>query len=451
MRKFVLYLTVFGIFLISCGGEETFAGMAHRLRAEYGLKEIRNALAKYEIKNNKYPDEENWQEVLKPYFKKERFPEPQWITKRKMFVMVAKNHITLAEGIMKELERKLFYADSSLQAKMTEYLLPIDSSLTFAGYEIKEAREYEYRNIVPELKGLYNFVQSLNLADEKKDVISQMEQEEKELATQLEQVKGDLLVRDSIMGGNVIDEDIVRELFNLIEEFLEKPLLEVKGESAPSGDTIPLYSEAVKNQVSEQITSLDSKKDSLLIKELKGLDKDLSSYTFRKNTIDFLDYLNELKKKLPASIKHFDIFYKEREEVRDANKILNGYSALANLRALVKLYEDQNDSLPKGNLYDIFKEEESMKEIRKDIASDPYLELVENGYKLKSIADNRDQTPLVLDVDFVNIYKDLVSGSFNAGPFYETDDSNSTYFVWIKAKDKEKTIVTIRPKLKEER
>jgi hypothetical protein len=115
---------------------------------------------------------------------------------------------------------------------------------------------------------------------------------------------------------------------------------------------------------------------------------------------------------------------------------------------MIKLYEDENDSIPTGNLYELFREEEAMKEIAEDIARDPNLEITDNGYILVSEAKDSDRTELVMRVKFVNNYKDLVKESFHEGPYYETDDTGKTYFVWVKAKDLEKTILAVSPKSK---
>ena len=124
-KSLVLIILIFNLIFVSCGGETIFAGRAYRLKAEAALKEVRNALAKYSIKNGYYPSGEEWERVLVPYFRKEINPDPEWITRRKMFVMRAKTKITQCEGIVKEIKKDLFYADSSLMQGITEYLYPI--------------------------------------------------------------------------------------------------------------------------------------------------------------------------------------------------------------------------------------------------------------------------------------------------------------------------------------
>lgn len=450
MRKFVLPLILITLFLISCGGEEIFAGRAYRLRAEQGLKEIRNALAKYEIEHPGFPPEDNWKEILRPYFRKERAPDPKWITERKMFVMGAKNNISQVKGIIKELKRKLYYADSTMQAKISEYLSPIDSSLTLAGYEIKEAKDYEFKNVTTELEGLSNFIENVNIPREKEKVVNRMENQREHLTERIETLRGELLERDSLKEGDLIKEEGVVTLFNLMENSLDKPLLKVRGEMSETADTLPLYSEQIRNQIDRLMTTLDSEEDSILIQDLKQFDNKMIEYSNGTENMKFFDNLREMRKKIPASISLFRDFYKKKDRVLDANKVLNGYSSLDNLRALVNIYEEDYDTLPHGNLYPTFKEEESMKEIKKDLASDPYLRITDNGYKLEAKATDSENTELVMNIEFINTYDELVEKSFSEGPFYETNDSNTTYFVWVKAKDQEKTLLTTRPKVKKE-
>jgi len=64
MRRFILLSVLMSLLLISCGGEDAFAGKAYRLRAEQGLKEIRNALVGYKINSGRFPKEENWTKKL---------------------------------------------------------------------------------------------------------------------------------------------------------------------------------------------------------------------------------------------------------------------------------------------------------------------------------------------------------------------------------------------------
>ena len=89
-----------------------------------------------------------------------------------------------------------------------------------------------------------------------------------------------------------------------------------------------------------------------------------------------------------------------------------------------------------------------MKEISNDLGVDPYLYLDENGYRLESTALDKEQTKIVLNIEFINTYKSLVEESFSSGPFYYTDDSNSTFFIVVKARDKGQTIITSRSKFR---
>ncbi len=453
MKKSLIYIIlIFNLIFVSCGGEAIFAGKAYRLKAEAALKEIRNALAKYAIKNGQYPSQTEWERLLEPYFRKEINPDPEWITRRKMFVMRAKTKITQCEGIVKEIKKDLFYADSSLREGVTEYLYPIDSALTFASYEIKEARAYDYRNIVPELNGLMDFVSRLDVEEEKNKTISSMVQQNEELDYLITEIKNSLLDRDRLRKTDLIEEAVVESLFNHIERKLDAPLSDIQGQpnplSADTVDTIPLYSSEVQDQIKKITNVLHSKKDSTLIRQIKEFDDMMVSYVNGGEKIDFVFALIALKKKIPVAVELFKSFYSERDKVLNANKVLNGYSSLGNLVSMVKLYEDENDTLPKGNLYEVFKEEEAMKEMIKDLANDPYLEVLDNGYRLTSEALDQDRTKLVMEVGFVNDYKELVKESFSerGGPFYETNDEGSTYFVWVKAKDVENTILATRPK-----
>jgi hypothetical protein len=263
-------------------------------------------------------------------------------------------------------------------------------------------------------------------------------------------IKNSLLVRDSLSKSDLIEEIAVEALFEHIEKKMEEPLLEVRGQPiSASSDTIPLYGFDIRDQVEKIIGALDLKKDSSLIKELKEFDNRMISYVSGDEKIAFVGKLSEIKKKIPAAVKLFNSFYAERNEVLNANRVLNGYSSLGNVVSMVKRYEDENDSLPQGDLYELFKEEEAMKEIRKDLQSDPYLEVMDNGYKLKAEAQDKDRTSLVMEVKFYNNYDDLVKESFSpgGGPFYETDETQTTYFVWVRADDAEKTILTARPKV----
>jgi hypothetical protein len=232
---------------------------------------------------------------------------------------------------------------------------------------------------------------------------------------------------------------------------LGDPLLIIQGESLESrdeADTISLYHKKIKDQVDNIINSLDSKKDEVLIKNLNELDNKMISYIHGDKKLKFLDDIAVFKKKIPVAVNLFSSFYADRMQVLDDNKVLNGFSSLGNLVSMVKLYEDENDSLPTGNLYELFKEEEAMKEIAEDLSSDPYLEVEDNGYKLFSEANDSERTKLVMHVRFANNYRDLVKESFEEGPFYETDDTGQTYFIWVKAKDVENTILTESPKQK---
>jgi hypothetical protein len=448
-KSLILIILIFTLIFVSCGGEAIFAGKAYRLKAEAALKEIRNALAKYVIKNGQYPSEMEWERVLEPYFRKEINPDPEWITRRKMFVMRAKTKITQCEGIVKEIKKDLFYADSSLTENITKYLYPIDSALTFASYEIKEARAYDYRNIVPELNGLMGFVSNLDVEEEKYKTVNSMLQQRDDLGDLVAEIEDILLSRDKFSKDDLIEEEVVESLFSHMERELDVPLLDIQGQPSPtSADTIPLYSNEVQDQIKKITNVLNSKKDSALIRRLKDFDNMMVSYVNGDKNIDFVLSLIALKKKIPVAIELFQSFYSERDKVLNANKVLNGYSSLGNLVSMVKLYEDENDTLPKGDLYEVFKEEEAMKEMIKDLASDPYLEVSDNGYRLTSVALDQDRTKLVMEVGFINDYKELVKESFSeeGGPFYETNDEGSTYFVWVKAKDVENTILATRPK-----
>jgi hypothetical protein len=452
MKKALILLVITcSLLFISCGGEAVFAGRAHRLKAEKGLKEIRNALEKYVIKNGQYPEESEWEAILEPYFRREIHPDPDWISRKKMSVMRAKTMITQCEGIIKEIKKNLFTADSTLQSRISEYLNPIDSALTYASYEIKEARQYEYRNVGPELNELLDFLSRIDIGEEKEKVMSLMRQEKEELGYIISDVQNSLLERDSLKGDDLINEDAVVSLFGHIERKLGDPLLIIQGESLESrdeADTISLYHKKIKDQVDNIINSLDSKKDEVLIKNLNELDNKMISYIHGDKKLKFLDDIAVFKKKIPVAVNLFNSFYADRMQVLDDNKVLNGFSSLGNLVSMVKLYEDENDSLPTGNLYELFKEEEAMKEIAKDLSSDPYLEVEDNGYKLFSEANDSERTKLVMHVRFANNYRDLVKESFEEGPFYETDDTGQTYFIWVKAKDVENTILTESPKQK---
>jgi hypothetical protein len=449
-KSLIILISIFILIFVSCGGEAIFAGRAHRLKAEKALKEIRNALARYSIKNGHYPSAEGWERVLKPYFRKEIHPDPEWITRRKKFVMTADNKITQCEGVTKEIKKNLFFADSSLKEGVTKYLYPIDSALTYSSYEIKEARAYDYRNIVPELNGLMDFISNIDIEVEKSKAISSMVQQKEEISLLMTEIENGLLSKDKLRKDDKIDEEAVESLFVHIERKLDIPLLKVQGNPIPpSGDTL-LYHSKIQDKVTKLPTVLDEKKDSTLIRQIKEFDDIMVSYINGDQKINFVKTLFEVRKKIPAAIRLFESFYSESGKVLNANQVLNGYSALDNLVSMVKLYEDENDTLPKGNLYEVFKEEEAMKEIRKDLASDPYLELTDNGFKLRSEARDQERTELVMDVKFVNNYQDLVEESFSeeGGPFYETKDDLSTYFIWVKAKDAENTVLATRPKFK---
>jgi hypothetical protein len=450
-KALILLIITYSLLFISCGGEAVFAGRAHRLKAEKGLKEIRNALEKYMIKNGQYPEESQWEIILEPYFRREIYPDPDWISRKKMSVMRAKTMITQCEGIIKEIKKNLFTADSTLQSRISGYLNPIDSAFTYASYEIKEARQYEYRNIGPELNALLDFLSRIDIGEEKEKVMSLMRQEKEELGYIISDVQNSLLERDSLKGDDLINEDAVVSLFGHIERKLGDPLLIIQGESLESrdeADTISLYHKKIKDQVDNIINSLDSKKDEVLIKNLNELDNKMISYIHGDKKLKFLDDIAVFKKKIPVAVNLFSSFYADRMQVLDDNKVLNGFSSLGNLVSMVKLYEDENDSLPTGNLYELFKEEEAMKEIAEDLSSDPYLEVEDNGYKLFSEANDSERTKLVMHVRFANNYRDLVKESFEEGPFYETDDTGQTYFIWVKAKDVENTILTESPKQK---
>jgi len=440
MRRFILLSVLMSLFLISCGGEDAFAGKAYKLRAEQGLKEIRNALVGYKINSGRFPKEENWTKELMPYFKKERSPEPKWVTKNKMLVMSAKNNISQVKGIMKELKRKIYYADTTLQSQIMEFLGPIDSALTLAEYEVSEARRYHYRDIGSELKGLYDFTSNLKISEEKDKILKRMETQNKELSEEVEELKYEMLGEDSTLN------KAVENATKVINGVIETSLLSAQGEETSLPESLGVHSDVI-----EELTSrLNPKKDTLLIKNLRSLDEKLTYYAQGKDNIEFLYYLNDLKKKLPASMSLFSSYYnKGRATVIEANKTLNGYSALQNLRSLVHFYADQNDSMPKGNLYVVFQEDEDMKEIRKVLSSDPYIYIENNGYRLEANALDEKQMPLVLKVEFINNYDEIVKQSFTSGPFYYTDDSGSTFFVVVKAGDKHQTIITGRPKLKE--
>jgi hypothetical protein len=451
---------MFNLIFISCGGEAIFAGRAYRLKAEAALKEIRNALAKYSIKKGEYPAQENWERVLEPYFRKEIHPDPEWITRRKMFVMRSKTKITQCEGIVKEMKKNLFYAESTLKEGIAEYLYPIDSALTYASYEIKEARAYDYRDITPELNNLMNFISGLNVEEEKAKIINYMERQKEELKFLMAEIKNGLLSmeksRKKSKKDDVIKEEAVVPLFTYMEKKLEIPLLEVKGEDVPTSvdgevDTVSPYPSRIQEEMERVKDVLDSKKDSTLIRQIKQFDDMMVSYVNGGQKIDFVKSLIGIKKKIPVAAELFKSFYSEKEEVLNANKVLNGYSALDNVVSMIKLYEDDTDSLPKGNLYEVFREEEAMKEVRKDLASDPYLELADDGYRLISEAQDEDRTKLEMKIVFVNDYKDLVEESFSdegGGPFYETNEERSTYFMWIRARDAENTILTTGPRFK---
>ncbi len=448
-KTLVLIVITCTLLFVSCGGEAVFAGRAHRMKAETGLKEIRNALEKYMLKNGQYPSEVEWEIVLEPYFRREINTDPDWISRKKMAVMRAQTKITQCEGIFKELKKNLFTADSTLQNRIYEYLHPIDSALTYAAYEIKEARQYDYRNIGPELNALLNFLSGVDIEQEKSRVINSMRQEKEELRFMVDEIESNLLEKESLK--DTVIEDVVVFLFDHIERKLGDPLLMVQGKSLQpmdEADTISLYDKKIKDQVDKIINVLNPKKDAVLIDDLKEFDNKMISYINGDKRLEFLDDIVIFKKKIPLAVNLFHSFYSERMEVLDKNKVLNGYSSLGNIVSMVRLYEDENDNIPTGNLYELFKEEEAMKEIVKDLSSDPYLEITDNGYRLISEANDSDRTKLIMEVRFVNNYKGLVTESFHEGPYYETDDTGKTYFVWIKAKDLEKTILAVSPKSK---
>jgi len=448
-KTLILIVITCTLLFVSCGGEAVFAGRAHRMKAEKGLKEIRNALEKYMIKNGQYPAEVEWERVLEPYFRREINTDPDWISRKKMAVMRAQTKITQCEGIIKELKKNLFTADSTMQNRIYRYLYPIDSAMTYAVYEIKEARQYDYRNIGPELNALLDFLSGINLEAEKNRVINSMRQEKEELGYMVDEIENNLLEKESLK--DTVIEDVVVFLFDHIERKLGDPLLMVQGKSLQpmdEADTISLYDKKIKDQVDKIINVLNPKKDAVLIDDLKEFDNKMISYIHGDKRLEFLDDIVIFKKKIPLAVNLFNSFYSERMEVLDDNRVLNGYSSLGNIVSMVRLYEDENDSIPTGNLYELFKEQEAMKEIAEDLSSDPILEITDNGYRLISEANDSDRTKLVMEVRFVNNYKGLVKESFHEGPYYETDDTGKTYFVWIKAKDLEKTILAVSPKSK---
>lgn len=369
--------------------------------------------------------------------------------------MRSKTKITQCEGIVKEIKKNLFYAESSLKEDITKYLYPIDSALTYASYEIKEARAYDYRNITPELNDLMNFISKIDVEEEKNKIISSMVQQKEELGYLMAEIENSILSKDKLRKDDAIKEEAVESLFVHLKRKLEIPLLEVKGEPVPPSvntvDTIPLYPSGIQDQVNKFASVLNSKKDTTLIRQINQFDDMMVSYVNGGEKIDFVKALIQVNKKIPAAIELFESFYSEKGRVLNANKVLNGYSSLDNIVSMVKLYEDENDTLPKGNLYEVFREEEAMKEIRKDLASDPYLEIMNDGYRLISEAQDEDRTKLDMKVGFVNNYKDLVKESFSdegGGPFYETNQERSTYFLWVRAKDAENTILATRPGFK---
>lgn len=450
MKKTLISIVITcSLFFISCGGEAIFAGRAHRLKAEKGLKEIRNALEKYVIKNGQYPSGEEWEIVLEPYFRREVNPDPGWISRKKMSVMRAQTKITQCEGIIKELKKNLFTADTTLRNKISIYLSPIDSALTYAAYEIKEARQYNYRNIGPELNELLDFLSGIDVEVEKNRVISSMRQEKEELGYMADDIESNLLGIKNLE--DTVVKDVVVSLFEHIERKLGDPLLIVEGkplQPIDDADTISLYHEKIKEQVDKIIEVLDPKKNTVLIEDLKDFDNRMISYINGDKKLGFLDDIVVFKKKIPLAVNLFNSFYSERMEVLDDNKVLNGYSSLGNLVSMVRLHEDESDILPTGNLYELFKDQEVMKEISEDLSSDPFLEITDNGYRLISEANDSDRTKLVMDIRFVNNYRDLVTECFSEGPYYETDDKGKTYFVWIRAKDFEKTILEVTPRSK---
>lgn len=439
MNRLVLFLVIIALILISCGGEDTFAGRAYRLRAEQGLKEIRNSLAAYKISNGKYPDESSWETDLKTYFRKERFPDPKWVTKRKMLVMSAKNNISQVKGITKELKRKIYFADTTLQKDILKFIGPIDSVLTFAEYEVTEAIRYDYRDISPIIMDLYEFTVNLNIAEEMREIIENIEKQHKILNSEIDALETELLGEDSSFNMSV------ENALNVSRDVVDKGLQNVEGNIIISPESLSVHSDAI-----DKITlKLNPKKDTLLIKKLSNLENIINYYIRGKDHIEFLDYLNELKKKLPASIRLFDDYYNNnREPVIQANKVLNGYAALINARSLIKFYENQHDSLPRGNLYELFKDDEDMKEIREDLTLDPYINIGEDGYTIEAKAKNDDQTPISLNIEFVNTYEDIIEESFSKGPYYYTNDSNTIFFIFVKAKDERQTIITTRPKFR---
>jgi hypothetical protein len=441
MNRVVLFSVLIALILISCGGEDTFAGRAYRLRAEQGLKEIRNSLAAYKISNGKYPEESTWKTDLKTYFRKERFPDPKWVTKRKMLVMSAKNNISQVKGIIQELKRKIYFADTTLQKDILKFVGPIDSVLTLSEYEVTEAVRYDYRDISPVIADLFAYTVNLKIPEEKRKIIENMEKQYKILNSEIDALQTELLVEDSIFNMSV------ENAFKISRDVINKGLQNVQGNIIISPESLAVHSDAIE----KVILKLNPKKDTLIINKLNNLEETISYFIRGKDHIDFLNYLNELKKKLPASIRLFDEYYnKNREDVIQANKVLNGYAALVNVRSLIKFYEDQHDSLPKGNLYELFKDEEDMKEIRKDLSSDPYINIGEEGYTIEAKALNDNQTPVSLNIEFVNTYEDVIEESFSKGPYYYTNDSNTTFFIVVKAKDESQTIITTRPKFREE-
>lgn len=424
--------------MFGCSEIGGFSDQAKIMKAQGTIVKLRNALEEYRFDKGAYPgSNSDWMKLISNYFTKEVVSETKEITNYKMTLMSADNTISQVTGVMTELRRKSMSADSSLVYEIFTNANEIDSLLGLLEMEVRTGRRIEIDNPLTYLDRLSALISNININDKKKYYLDKIYNEKDRIIKNIEGMKSTL--------GSIITLD---DTTNALIEYLKTSI-----------DTIYSYSTKVSTSsfsekglpntdipLNKIMNLLDPKKNIYEIEMLDKLRQEINNYKNNYWNIEFLNYLNVFKKKLPTTIVLIkDFLNNKRETTLFANSVMNVYNYLDKLRLLVSYYKTSFGGLPTGDLSIHFADSLYFKEGLELISSNPVLETKDGGYIIKCNARNKENTEVKLIVNYINNLQDLIDESFSSIPEYYTSDSTITFLLKAHAKDALKSIIVTRP------
>uniref|UniRef100_A0A7C4YFZ4 Type II secretion system protein GspG C-terminal domain-containing protein n=1 Tax=candidate division WOR-3 bacterium TaxID=2052148 RepID=A0A7C4YFZ4_UNCW3 len=436
MKKLITVI-ILVLFVVGCGEVGGFSDQAKILKAQSSIVKLRNALEEYRFEKGAYPgNNSDWLKLISPYFTKEVVTETKEITEYKMKLMAADNNISQITGVISEMRRKTLLADSSLAHEIFVLVNEIDSILGIIETEIRRGTKMDFDNPIPKIEKLEAIIVSINVNEKKKDFLEKMK-------AQKEKIKKDIESMKQNIQNVVLLDDTTNELIDFLKQSIDTIYINTEKKTGGFSEKGLPNTDIVFNKITGL---LDPKKNVYEIEIVENLRNEVNLYKNNYWNIEFLDYLNIFKKKLPTTKELLkDFLINKREETYLANTVMNVYNYLDKLRILVSYYKNAFGGLPTGDLSIYFADSIYFKEGLNLISSNPYLEAKEDGYVIRANANNPEKSKVELIVNYINSLNDMLNESFSSTPEYYTPDSTITFFVKAQAKDVLKSIVSTRP------